>query len=237
MKLWLLEILACPIDKAYPLECTILNWKEKKDKSNPEKIKTDQSPITTNTNHQDPIEQLMQNYKKRQILSLNDKTPIIPEYRIEENGDSFYIKDLLIIKPTEFTDYLNALMDKIGELDVVHDKSEWHGEEALNLIRTTIKSKLDNANEKLSKIPSYEKKHESREALFRDIFKEIVPELEFLNIFKYNFEIEDAIIRCPECKRWYPVYESIPQMLPDQVRNEDSDSEFQKKWANKFDFE
>jgi uncharacterized protein YbaR (Trm112 family) len=31
-------------------------------------------------------------------------------------------------------------------------------------------------------------------------------------------EIDEALITCPKCGRWYPVIEGIPCMLPDDLR-------------------
>jgi len=49
-------------------------------------------------------------------------------------------------------------------------------------------------------------------------------------------EVEEGLIRCPECSRWYPIgsaVETIPELMPDDLREEERDMEFLKKWASK----
>lgn len=201
MKLWLLEILACPIDKAYPLSLTILKWKSESLSPN-------------------PLESLIEGYHKQNVLSLNEATPIKKEIR--DNGELF-ISDLLILKPTGFSQYLEQLLTGIEELANVQDKSSWSSLQALELVKTEIKSKLTEALTSLSS---------ADRADHDQIFQSILTPLEFLNIFKYEFEIEDAVIRCPECNRWFPVFENIPQMLPDNVRDPEKDQQFLEKWTH-----
>jgi uncharacterized protein YbaR (Trm112 family) len=51
-----------------------------------------------------------------------------------------------------------------------------------------------------------------------------------LKVFKEGKEIEEGIMLCSECGRWYPIIETIPHMLPDYARIEAEDMEFLKKW-------
>ena len=44
-------------------------------------------------------------------------------------------------------------------------------------------------------------------------------------------EIEEALITCPKCHRWYPVIDGIACMLPDENRLND---EVQKKYETAF---
>jgi len=46
-------------------------------------------------------------------------------------------------------------------------------------------------------------------------------------------EIVDGIIICDNCRRWYPIIEEIPIMLPDDLRKEKEDKEFLEKWKEK----
>ncbi len=55
-----------------------------------------------------------------------------------------------------------------------------------------------------------------------------------LYVFKSNEEISEGVIVCPECSRWYPIREEIPEMLPDEMRKEDEDLPFMKKWRQQF---
>lgn len=55
-----------------------------------------------------------------------------------------------------------------------------------------------------------------------------------LFIFTEKDEIIEGLITCEECKRWYPIIDEIPYMLPDQLRNGKDDIPFIKKWKQKF---
>ncbi len=39
-------------------------------------------------------------------------------------------------------------------------------------------------------------------------------------------EIVTGILYCPECRRWYPIKEEIPILLPDELRSAKEDIEF-----------
>jgi len=53
-----------------------------------------------------------------------------------------------------------------------------------------------------------------------------------LKVFDSDTEIKDGIISCSSCGRWYPIIDSIPQMLPDDRRDENSDVQFLLKWKD-----
>ncbi len=48
-------------------------------------------------------------------------------------------------------------------------------------------------------------------------------------------EIDEALLTCPKCNRWYPVIEGIACMLPDDLRMKGKqhieETKFLKKWA------
>jgi len=54
-----------------------------------------------------------------------------------------------------------------------------------------------------------------------------------LYVFKEEEEIIEGIIVCPKCLRWYPIRDEIPEMLPDELRNERDEINFLKKWKDK----
>jgi uncharacterized protein YbaR (Trm112 family) len=41
-----------------------------------------------------------------------------------------------------------------------------------------------------------------------------------------SFEVVEALLVCPSCNRWFPVIDDIPQMLPDELRDRESDLAF-----------
>lgn len=205
MKLWLLEILACPIDHAFPLELIILKWQPAQNQENPS----------------DKVAELLDQYSKK-IFTISE-SPIHTESRPE----GLFVRDFLVLKFHPCGDYFHSLIEKIAELGVVQDKSEWKGQQALELIKTQIKARLKEAETKLIANP----KLDANQTM--EILQSVQPELIFLNLFKYQLEIEDGVMFCPECHRWFPIFETIPQMLPDDLRQAEQDNAFQYKWASK----
>ena len=55
-----------------------------------------------------------------------------------------------------------------------------------------------------------------------------------LHVFEESEEITEGVIICPKCSRWYPIREEIPEMLPDELREEKDELPFMKKWKQKF---
>ncbi len=54
-----------------------------------------------------------------------------------------------------------------------------------------------------------------------------------LLVFKESDEITDGLLTCPKCLRWYPIRDSIPELLPDELRKRKEDLPFLKKWQSK----
>jgi len=54
-----------------------------------------------------------------------------------------------------------------------------------------------------------------------------------LHVFVEKDEVIEGLIVCPKCLRWYPIRDEIPEMLPDELRNESEDLPFLKKWKAK----
>jgi uncharacterized protein YbaR (Trm112 family) len=44
--------------------------------------------------------------------------------------------------------------------------------------------------------------------------------------------IEEGILFCNSCSRFYPIVEEIPIILPDELRDKNKDLEFIKKWSD-----
>ena len=51
-----------------------------------------------------------------------------------------------------------------------------------------------------------------------------------LRVFVEKEEIDEGILLCSKCGRWYPILETIPHMLPDDLRDEKEDIDFLVKW-------
>ncbi|MBS7614758.1 Trm112 family protein [Candidatus Bathyarchaeota archaeon] len=54
-----------------------------------------------------------------------------------------------------------------------------------------------------------------------------------LYVFEEKEEIVEGMIVCPKCSRWYPIREEIPEMLPDELREEKDEKPFLQKWKEK----
>lgn len=55
-----------------------------------------------------------------------------------------------------------------------------------------------------------------------------------LHIFEETDEIVEGIMTCTNCKRWYPIIDEIPHMLPDELRDGKDDVPFMQKWNKRF---
>ncbi|MEM2843241.1 MAG: Trm112 family protein [Candidatus Bathyarchaeia archaeon] len=54
-----------------------------------------------------------------------------------------------------------------------------------------------------------------------------------LYVLEEKKEVVEGLIFCSSCKRWYPIIDEIPHMLPDELRRKDEDLNFLKKWREK----
>ncbi|NVM34709.1 MAG: hypothetical protein HWN81_03875 [Candidatus Lokiarchaeota archaeon] len=185
MKPWLFDILACPIDKNFPLKLYIFSFENK-----PEEFQS-----------------IINIYESRDINFIKNEK-IINIY--QKNGE-YYLKDNIIIEKTLIKTYLEAIISSINEFENVFDKTTNElSKKCFQIMNSDVKSTIINffKNQKFS------------------LIEEILPELYFINSIKLDFEIESGILFCSNCKRWYPIIETIPQMLPDKYRNEKKDTKF-----------
>ncbi len=263
MKLWLLDILACPIDKKFPLASEIFEWEPiltQIDRDSTEKTQEKETPPSNKMGDSnqsgfnqrkpqvlekksieemgidskgDPIKLLIEEYRNgtKDGFFFNEKSPI--EWFSQDKGEELLIRDALIIKSTKISQYLQETLFHINEIVdedhyFIHDKSDWVGQKALKIIIEEIKPVLRKSIEYIPSISHDEKKNY--------FITQLKHHLEFLNYFKYSFEIKTGVIYCNQCKRWYPIIDSIPQLLPDNVRDEESDEKFREKWKKKSSF-
>ena len=45
--------------------------------------------------------------------------------------------------------------------------------------------------------------------------------------------IQEGILSCPSCNRFFPIIEEIPILLPDELRDKQKDIEFLKIWRER----
>jgi len=59
------------------------------------------------------------------------------------------------------------------------------------------------------------------------------PEVDALYRYLNLLEVEEGLLSCTNCSRWYPIgsaVATIPEMLPDNLREKERDLGFLKKW-------
>ncbi|MEM2875608.1 MAG: Trm112 family protein [Candidatus Bathyarchaeia archaeon] len=54
-----------------------------------------------------------------------------------------------------------------------------------------------------------------------------------LYIFDEKDEVVEGMMVCPKCLRWYPIRDEIPELLPDELRDEKDEVSFLEKWKDK----
>jgi len=182
-----MDILACPIDKHFPLDLYIFSYETKEEE----------------------FKEILSFFEERDI-DLIKKDKII---EIHEEKGEIYIRDDIIIEKSLIDTYLNLIISSIKEVNYIHDKSSLKlSKQCFNIIKQDIKDKITNFSNSLE---------------FEQI-EIILPELYFLNKIKIETEVETGLLFCSECMRWYPIIETIPQMLPDEYRDEKAEIQFLK---------
>jgi len=195
MKPWLFDILACPIDKHFPLKLYIFSYETTDDEFN----------------------EFLDVYENRNLDAINKEELI----DLSKHDDTIFIKDGISIKNIPFSEYLTLVKASIKEIINLIDKTEIKSIiKCHELLTTQILDKISNLKEgKLS----------------LDEIIEVLPELYLLNKFKLDTEIDSGLLFCEQCLRWFPIVESIPQMLPDEYRNKENDLQFLKNHKILFD--
>jgi len=169
MKHWLLNILACPIDKHHPLDAYLFTWE-----TTEEEIRKIASEAGQPNTH------FKERYKHlaKQMVDGTISPPSLKA--VEDLSSSEDTKSLL-------TDVVMAL-DRLG-----------------------FKEGL------------------SEEQLQTEFSEEVDVFYRYLNLL----EVEEGLLVCPECGRWYPIgsaVETIPELLPDDLRERDRDLGWLVKW-------
>ena len=187
MRPWLCDILACPIDKFFPLELIIFSFET----------------------GENIFKEILEAYDKRDIISIKKENII----EIEQKNEVLLLKDEIVIEKSKFGIYINAIISSVKEVDNISDKSSSElSKRCIHIIQNDIKQKLKAFSNNLT----------------NEYIDTILPELYLLNKFKTEIEIETGLLFCSQCKRWFPIIETIPQMLPDEYRDEEADILFLK---------
>ncbi|OGD55062.1 hypothetical protein A3K81_02770 [Candidatus Bathyarchaeota archaeon RBG_13_60_20] len=172
MKPWLLNILACPIDKHHPLEAYFYRW---------ENTEEEMEKMSREAGTPSPLFSKQYLHLAKQMADGTISPQALKEIR-DMAGVSYSM---------ELLDGVNSFMGQLagvgkpGEKELLRDHPE------------------------------------GMDVLYR-----------YLNLV----EVEEGLLRCPECGRWYPIgsaVESIPELMPDDLRERDRDLEWLTKWKEK----
>jgi uncharacterized protein YbaR (Trm112 family) len=172
LKPWLLNVLACPIDKHHPLEAYFFKWE----------------------NSEEELEKI-----NREAGKLNQ----------------YFIK--------KYKHLANQISDGTispESLKEIKDEAESHN---------TLELQAD-SNKFLNRL-AYEQ-DKSTENLLKKYPEGIDILYRYLNLI----EVEEGLLRCPKCGRWYPIgnqVETIPELMPDDLREKEKDLAFLEKWIEK----
>ncbi len=190
MKPWLFDILACPMDKHFPLKLYIFSYETEADE----------------------FQSFFSMYEQRDV-DLIKKEKII---KITNEKGELYLKDLIVIEKNLLKNYLEQIISSIDELNFIIDKSP------LDISKKCFKIIISEVRDKIVEFSAKADKQN---------IDNILPELYLLNKIKIETEINSGVIFCEECLRWFPIIDTIPQMLPDEYR--DKKKEIQFLQANK----
>ncbi len=213
MKPWLLEILACPIDKHYPLDLSIFAIEDLeaflKKVGNLEEMKKDLSFFFKNNIDED------------------EPDSSVAVVNFDDASKEVLVFDTLVRKPSPLAAYLERIQASIEELRPIVDFSN---EKVKGTVATllALKGKVQKARDAASAVGSTPA--EQRKAI-ATLEKDLI----LLNWFKQSVEIESGVMVCTKCHRWFPIRDSIPQMLPDELRKEKYDKQFLETWKDKMD--
>ncbi len=53
-----------------------------------------------------------------------------------------------------------------------------------------------------------------------------------LHVFEEKEEIVEGLLACSQCGRWYPIMGEIPQLLPDDLREQRDELSWLNKWKS-----
>ncbi len=172
MKPWLLNILACPIDKHHPLEAYFFKWETTE--AELEKINREAGVTTVHFKKQ-------YEHLAKQIADGTISPPALE--KITDETGSMYSQELY----ADAKKFLTRL--------------------------------------------AYEQSQEEKN-LLKDYPEGIDVLYRYLNLV----EVEEGLLRCPRCGRWYPIgsaVETIPELMPDDLRERERDLEWLAKWKDR----
>ncbi|MFX0038232.1 MAG: Trm112 family protein [Promethearchaeota archaeon] len=158
-------------------------------------------------NEPEEFQSIINTYVNRDINFIKDEKI----FEISREDNELILKDNIITEKTNFKNYLNLTSSSIIEFENIFDNSlNTFSKKCIEIMKSDIKSRILDF---------------SKHSNFNQI-DNILPELYFINKLKLDFEIKTGILFCTKCKRWYPIIDTIPQMLPDKYRDEKKEIDF-----------
>ncbi len=135
-----------------------------------------------------------------QISSLHDESNI----EIIRKDEKFFLKDKIISKSTPLEEYFNQIQSQIDLLEqVVNYSTNMDINKYIKKIKSEVKKRL----------VDFSATHQKSQ------IEKILPDLFLLNKFLLEVKVNTGVLLCPKCNRWYPIFNAIPQLLPDEQRN------------------
>ena len=247
MKLWLNHILACPDDKTFPFALKIFEW-ESEEKNFTRLVSGYQKSLLLNFKSSEDTAKI---HIMSTVESQDDKKSILQEnIKITLNKNlqniisiTFEKGELLIrdwnkVNPESIKEYLAYYREFLDEFELITDDSDnLSAKEIQTIVITTVKSKINRFGEENDFKNFYEiKEKTSGESidLFIRLLDPIFQDLLLLNYYLFFMEIDEGILICPKCSRWFPIIETIPRILPKSMDRTDLDNNFKSKWKGKF---
>ncbi len=165
---------------------------------------------------QDKFKQLLEVYTTKNIEILRNETNV----KIIKSNGEIKIKDNIVRYEKNLNDYIDELKEIHEDLLAIQDVSKILSNEILKIIKEEFFVKLED----FKKEDTAERQEQKFEQFKLYIY--------IANWYLFNAEINEGIMTCDKCQRWFPIIETIPQMLPDEVRKEKKDVPFLQKWKD-----
>ncbi len=227
MNIWVFRFLACPADKTFPLNLTVNKLTEKTEQNFYQALNAWSSRNLNGLigiiKPTKSIKGLIFNYNKPSSYhdgatqrgttadkAPEDTTPPIVNGILQLREDSGPITDYFSRIPTERERYFNLLNRRMPEMNYIQVGQNIKDSPLNFLLKTT-------------------------DDLYRNIKNlkgsDLTLALALFNYVCYWIEIEDGLLFCSQCRRWYPILHGIPRMLLDNIRQEKIDRYYLYKYA------
>nr|MDO8115614.1 Trm112 family protein [Candidatus Sigynarchaeota archaeon] len=207
MKIWLNEVLSCPVDHHFPLKLMIFQ------------LENEDQAIKTLASIESMCKDLQWFFQEDDGEQAGASNHVI---QINQIGEKILMFDALVRKPSIPGDYLKGILHSIEELKFVTDVK---GSDLKKVIDQLV-SFENQTKTAFDHLVGKENEVNEVNAIIKGVERNII----ILNWIKQIPEIDEGILFCSSCKRWFPIRGTIPQLLPDELRKEKYDIEFLEKW-------